>query len=60
LTCSACQGGVCNGCKKGYYLSGNSCAACAEGCSSCSTLVWCDSCNTGYSLSNGKCTKGKI
>ena len=44
-------------CLFGYYDDGESCSACASGCSECSGPGACTACKYGYTLQNGECIK---
>lgn len=54
--CSRCYNNsgsmVCLSCLTGFYLSGNTCSPCPQGCSSCSSSTNCLSCNQFYTSVN--------
>lgn len=47
--CEESQGGVCNKCESGYYLSDNECLSCKAHCMACElSSKICTACETGY------------
>ncbi|CAD8148104.1 unnamed protein product [Paramecium pentaurelia] len=44
-----------NGCKDGYYQSGNDCVQCILGCKLCSEMNKCQACKPGYELKFNTC-----